>query len=77
MSATTLQSVDDREVVKCDHCDLVQFRTNKSACRRCHKSLVAELPKPEPSVVPKIITPPIFRSIGLVAGLPELSPLCG
>src|SRR5712664_3473026 len=37
--ATTLTPVDSREVVRCDRCLLVQFRTSKSLCRRCHLSL--------------------------------------
>lgn len=38
----------DREVVKCDHCKLVQFRTATDNCRRCKKSLLAEQPKLQP-----------------------------
>src|SRR5271154_6787215 len=37
--ATTLTPVDSREVVRCDSCSLVQFRTSNSLCRRCHLSL--------------------------------------
>ena len=37
--ATTLAPVDSREVVRCDRCLLVQFRTTNSLCRRCHLSL--------------------------------------
>jgi transcriptional regulator with XRE-family HTH domain len=37
--ATTLTPVDSREVVRCDHCLLVQFRTSNSLCRRCRLSL--------------------------------------
>jgi transcriptional regulator with XRE-family HTH domain len=46
--ATTLAPVDSREVVRCDHCHLVQFQTNNHLCRRCHTSLEDE---PEPIVV--------------------------
>jgi transcriptional regulator with XRE-family HTH domain len=46
--ATTLAPVDSREVVRCDHCLLVQFRTSNDLCRRCHASLEDE---PEPIVV--------------------------
>jgi transcriptional regulator with XRE-family HTH domain len=46
--ATTLAPVDSREVVRCDHCHLVQFLTNNHLCRRCHTSLEDE---PEPIVV--------------------------
>jgi len=34
--------VDAREVLRCDHCSLVQFRTVNSLCRRCHKPLDLE-----------------------------------
>ncbi len=44
--ATTLAPVDSREVVRCDKCLLVQFRTNSNLCRRCHTSL--DEPEPEP-----------------------------
>lgn len=34
-----------REVLRCEHCLLVQFRTSNSMCRRCHKPLdVEEIP---------------------------------
>ena len=46
--ATTLAPVDSREVVRCDHCHLVQFRTNNHLCRKCKTSLDDE---PEPIVV--------------------------
>lgn len=36
-----------REVLRCEHCLLVQFRTSNSMCRRCHKALdVEEVPAP-------------------------------
>src|SRR5256885_10125527 len=55
--ATTLAPVDSREVVRCDHCLLVQFRTSNSNCRRCHASLDEE-PEPEPiSVAPPLMMP--------------------
>jgi transcriptional regulator with XRE-family HTH domain len=56
--ATTLAPVDSREVVRCDHCSLVQFRTHSNLCRRCHTSLddepepVLALPEPEPAPLP-------------------------
>lgn len=49
--ATTLAPVDSREVVRCDHCHLVQFFTHNHLCRRCHASLDPELPAPPPPVV--------------------------
>src|SRR6185436_1662713 len=54
--ATTLAPVDSREVVRCDHCLLVQFRTTNDLCRRCHASLDEE----EPEVV---IAPPPTQMI--------------
>src|ERR1700690_1598483 len=55
--APTLAPVDSREVVRCDRCLLVQFRTSNSLCRRCHLSLdedeaeIAAL-TPQPEVMP-------------------------
>jgi len=55
--ATTLAPVDSREVVRCDHCLLVQFRTHNNNCRRCHACLDEE-PEPEPiPVAPPILMP--------------------
>ncbi len=55
--ATTLAPVDSREVVRCDRCLLVQFRTTNNLCRRCHGSLdedepVAAAPTPLPQMMP-------------------------
>jgi transcriptional regulator with XRE-family HTH domain len=54
--ATTLAPVDSREVVRCDHCKLVQFRTHNSLCRRCKLPLDEEpepiLAQPEPTPQP-------------------------
>ncbi|HEY1263273.1 MAG TPA: helix-turn-helix transcriptional regulator [Terriglobales bacterium] len=55
--ATTLAPVDSREVVRCDRCLLVQFRTTNNLCRRCHGSLDEDEPEiaavvPEPQVLP-------------------------
>ena len=44
--ATTLAPVDSREVVRCDHCHLVQFRTSNHLCRKCKTSLDEEEPQP-------------------------------
>src|ERR1700745_2713166 len=56
--ATTLAPVDSREVVRCDHCLLVQFRTSNNNCRRCHASLDEE-PEPEPILV----APPMMMPV--------------
>jgi transcriptional regulator with XRE-family HTH domain len=55
--ATTLAPVDSREVVRCDRCLLVQFRTTNNLCRRCHASLDEDEPEmvtapPVPEVMP-------------------------
>lgn len=52
--ATTLAPVDSREVVRCDHCQLVQFRTTNGMCRRCKTSLDDE---PEPIVATPVAQP--------------------
>lgn len=46
LMATTLAPVDSREVVRCDHCHLVQFRTTNNLCRRCRTSLDEDEPEP-------------------------------
>lgn len=51
--ATTLATFEAREVLRCDHCSLVQFRTTNSLCRRCHKPL--EIDEPELSA-PQLVT---------------------
>lgn len=55
--ATTLAPVDSREVIRCDRCLLVQFRTTNNLCRRCHTSLDEEEPEilaptPMPQAMP-------------------------
>src|ERR1700690_1740012 len=51
--ATTLISVETREVVRCDFCSLVQYRTSNSLCRKCHKPLDIEEPAP---LAPQLVT---------------------
>ena len=50
--ATTLAPVDSREVVRCDHCHLVQFRTANNLCRKCRTSLDEDEPEPVVIVQP-------------------------
>jgi transcriptional regulator with XRE-family HTH domain len=50
--ATTPVSVETREVVRCEHCKLMQYRTSNSICRRCHKLVEAE----EPPRLPQLVT---------------------
>ena len=52
--ATLLAPVDSREVVRCDHCQLVQFRTNNNLCRKCKTSFDEE---PEPVVLSPVPQP--------------------
>ena len=42
--ATALVSVETREVVRCEHCTMVQYRTSNSLCRRCHRPIAIEEP---------------------------------
>jgi transcriptional regulator with XRE-family HTH domain len=50
--ATTLAPVDAREVVRCDDCHLVQFKTVNNLCRRCRTPL--EEDEPEPILTPQL-----------------------
>lgn len=60
-----MASVEQREVLRCDHCALVQFRTVTSMCRRCHKSLDVEEPKPAPAPLAVMPTPEATDPSGL------------
>src|SRR5580698_5893729 len=51
--ATTLVSVDSREVVRCEYCRLMQYRTTNSLCRKCHKPLDIEEPV---HLAPQLVT---------------------
>jgi transcriptional regulator with XRE-family HTH domain len=59
--ATTLAPVNSREVVRCDHCALVQFRTINGLCRRCHTSLDHEDP---PLIESTTAVPPLTAEEG-------------
>ena len=37
----------EREVLKCEHCKLVQYSTPLNICRRCKQSLLKEQPRPQ------------------------------
>src|SRR5882757_2058889 len=54
--ATMMASVEQREVLRCDKCSLVQFRTVSALCRRCKTSLDVE--EPEPAPAPLALVPP-------------------
>ena len=62
--ATMMAPVEQREVLRCDHCSLVQFRTANSLCRRCHKSLEVEEPEPAPAPL-SIVSQPTTSPDGL------------
>jgi transcriptional regulator with XRE-family HTH domain len=51
--ATTLICVETREVVRCEYCRLMQYRTSNSLCRRCHKPLDFEEPA---QLAPQLVT---------------------
>ena len=51
--------VEQREVLRCDHCSLVQFRTISALCRRCHKSLEVEVPEPVAAPLAIVPTQPV------------------
>jgi len=57
--ATTLVSVEAREVVRCEHCRLMQYRTTNSLCRRCHKPLDIEEPV---HLAPQLVASPSVPS---------------
>lgn len=66
--ATTLAPVDSREVVRCDRCQLVQFRPNSNICRRCKISLDDE-PEPEIAQPMEIAEPVTMHRQGLQVAL--------
>jgi transcriptional regulator with XRE-family HTH domain len=53
MITPTLVSVEAREVVRCDFCSLVQYRTTNSLCRKCRRTLDVEEPVPQ---IPQLVT---------------------
>src|SRR5262249_40856400 len=67
--ATTLAPVDSREVVRCDHCLLVQFRTSNDLCRRCHLSLDEEEPEVVQAPAPMMVPPPHRGHLNLAASI--------
>jgi transcriptional regulator with XRE-family HTH domain len=62
--ATMMAPVEQREVLRCDHCSLVQFRTANALCRRCHKCLEVEEPEPAPTPL-ALVTAPTVQDNGL------------
>ena len=59
-----MASVEQREVLRCDHCSLVQFRTPAALCRRCHRSLVVAVVAPAPPPL-LLVPPPAPRDRGI------------
>ena len=53
-----MASVEQREVLRCDQCNLVQFRSISALCRRCHKCLEVELPEPVAPALTLVPSPP-------------------
>jgi transcriptional regulator with XRE-family HTH domain len=51
--ATTFDSVEAREVVRCDFCSLVQYITSNSLCRKCRRLLDIEELGP---LTPQLVT---------------------
>ena len=45
--------VETREVVRCEHCRLMQYRTSNSLCRKCHRPLDIEEPV---TLAPQLVT---------------------
>jgi transcriptional regulator with XRE-family HTH domain len=64
--ATSLVSVETREVVRCDYCSLVQYRTSNSLCRKCHHPLDVEEPTP---LAPQLVTSQPTAAASAEAGL--------
>jgi len=81
--ATTLAPVDSREVVRCDECLLVQFRTTNNNCRRCKTPLdevpepvlahapVAVMASPEPASSSQLPVAAAIRTLRIRAGLSQ------
>jgi transcriptional regulator with XRE-family HTH domain len=57
--ATAPVSIETREVVRCEFCTLVQFRTRSSLCRKCHKPLDIEAPY---LLGPQPVSSPVIHS---------------
>jgi len=57
MMAPYGQAEAQREVLRCDRCKLVQFRTPTLMCRRCKTSLEVEKPVPPPAPLAFVPTP--------------------
>ncbi len=65
MASTTQEVPVQREVLRCESCKLVQFRTASDSCRRCKKSLLPEPPKAQPAIALVADTVPAAKTEGL------------
>ncbi|MGB8260937.1 MAG: helix-turn-helix transcriptional regulator, partial [Terracidiphilus sp.] len=73
--ATTLAGVEDREVVRCTHCEcrLVQFRPANNLCRRCRRPLYADEPaRPGPVAVDRPVEPTAEAGLQVAAQVKEI-----
>ncbi len=57
--------VEQRDVLRCDHCHLVQFRTASSVCRKCRKPLDVEEPQVAVPALTLVPAPPPKEEGGL------------
>ena len=62
----------EREVLRCEHCKLVQFRTANDVCRKCKKSLLPELPKVQPIAIVAEPDAPHAEGIQVAAAVRDL-----
>ncbi len=62
----------EREVLRCEHCKLVQFRTTNDACRKCKKSLLPDLPKVQPIAIVAEPDAPRAEGIQVAAAVRDL-----
>jgi len=60
--ATMMAPVEQREVLRCDHCSLVQFRSASAMCRRCRKCLEVEVPEPVSAPIALVTDVPVAES---------------
>jgi len=65
MPATMPTMMPAREVLRCEHCALVQFRTSNSMCRRCHKPLDVEEVSAPVEMISSVDSPASNQDCGL------------
>ncbi len=52
-----MASVEQRLVLRCDNCSLVQFNPINGLCRRCRQIVEVELPEPDPALMELVPSP--------------------